>query len=158
MADGNVLKLIDAYLRQEVMEGMETWTPQAGTPQGAVISPLPSNIYLDPLDHAMAHAGLEMARYADDFVVLCRDQAQAPTAVDHIKAWTADNGLQLHPDKTRWVDATERGGFDFLGYHFERGRRWPSNKSVKKLREKKSGPRPDAPTAMESGASSTRST
>ena len=57
------------------MDGMDSWTPEGGTPQGAVISPLLGNIYLDPLDHLMAGAGYEMVRYADDFVILCRTPA-----------------------------------------------------------------------------------
>jgi len=68
VADGRVLALIEAYLRQEVLETTGAWTAQRGSPQGAVISPLLSNIYLDPLDHAMAEAGIEMVRYADDCV------------------------------------------------------------------------------------------
>ena len=66
VSDGGVLDLIRGFLDQEVMAGMEHWTPEEGTPQGAVISPLLSNIYLDPLDHRMAEQGYEMVRYADD--------------------------------------------------------------------------------------------
>ena len=68
VADGRVLALIEAYLRQQVMDTAGAWTPERGSPQGAVISPLLSNVYLDPLDHAMAEAGIEMVRYADDCV------------------------------------------------------------------------------------------
>jgi RNA-directed DNA polymerase len=135
VTDGRVLDLVTAYLEQEVMEGLESWTPEEGTPQGAVISPLLSNLYLDPLDHHMAELGYEMVRYADDFVVLCRSRDQAERALAEVEKWTASAGLQLHPDKTRIVDATQAGGFDFLGYHFERGRRWPSQKSLKKHKE-----------------------
>jgi RNA-directed DNA polymerase len=135
VSDGRVLSLVEAYLDQPVMEGMATWTPTAGTPQGAVISPLLSNIYLDPLDHLMAERGHAMGRYADDFVVLCRTEAEAREALARIAAWTAGAGLTLHPEKTCIVDATERGGFDFLGYHFERGYRWPRKRSVGKLRD-----------------------
>jgi len=66
VADGKVLDLLKSYLGQEVMESAKHWTPEGGTPQGAVISPLLSNIYLDPLDHRMAQLGYEMVRYADD--------------------------------------------------------------------------------------------
>jgi RNA-directed DNA polymerase len=66
VADSKVLGLLEAYLGQEVMESAKDWTPERGTPQGAVISPLLSNIYLDPLDHRMAQLGYEMVRYADD--------------------------------------------------------------------------------------------
>jgi len=134
VADSRVLELVEAMLQQEVMEGLRYWTPEAGTPQGAVISPLLSNIYLDPLDHEMAHSGYEMVRYADDFVILCRSEAEARAALAKVQAWTAQAGLRLHPEKTRIVDATQRGGFDFLGYHFERGYRWPRRKSVAKLK------------------------
>jgi RNA-directed DNA polymerase len=135
VSDGRVLELLKAYLKQEVMDGMKGWTPEEGTPQGAVISPLLSNIYLDPLDREMAGEGIEMVRYADDFVILCRSREQAEGALERVRQWTAQAGLKLHPDKTRIVDATERGGFDFLGYHFERGMKWPRKKSLKKVKE-----------------------
>lgn len=134
VADSRVLELIAAMVRQGVMEGLRHWTPTEGTPQGAVISPLLSNIYLDPLDHEMARSGYEMVRYADDFVILCRSEAEARAALAKVQQWTAVAGLRLHPEKTRIVDATQRGGFDFLGYHFERGYRWPRRKSVAKLK------------------------
>jgi RNA-directed DNA polymerase len=134
VADSRVLELVEAMLQQEVMEGLEHWTPEAGTPQGAVISPLLSNIYLDPLDQEMAHSGYEMVRYADDFVILCGSEAEARAALAKVQEWTAPAGLRLHPEKTRIVDATQRGGFDFLGYHFERGYRWPRRKSEAKLK------------------------
>jgi len=135
VTDGRVLDLVSTFLSQEVMEGLASWTPEEGTPQGAVISPLLSNLYLDPLDHLMAGLGYEMVRYADDFVVLCRNRDEALQALAELQRWTASAGLQLHPDKTRIVDATQPGGFDFLGYHFERGRRWPSKKSLKKHKD-----------------------
>jgi RNA-directed DNA polymerase len=135
VSDGRVLTLVEQFLQQSVMETANTWTPVNGSPQGAVISPLLSNIYLDPLDHAMASAGIEMVRYADDFVLLCRSEEAAQAALAKVKRWTADAGLTLHPDKTRIVDATESGGFDFLGYHFERGRCWPRKKSLKALKD-----------------------
>jgi RNA-directed DNA polymerase len=135
VSDGRVIKLIASYLEQGVMEGMASWTPEKGTPQGAVISPLLSNIYLDPLDHLMAARGVEMVRYADDFVMLCRTEAEARQALSWVQDWTAENGLSLHPEKTRIVDATIHGGFDFLGYHFERGYKWPRRKSIKKMRD-----------------------
>jgi RNA-directed DNA polymerase len=134
VADSRVLELVEAMLRQGVMEGLAHWTPTAGTPQGAVISPLLSNIYLDPLDHELARSGYEMVRYADDFVTLCGSEAEARAALAKVQEWTAKAGLRLHPEKTRIVDATQRGGFDFLGYHFERGYRWPRPKSVAKLK------------------------
>ena len=134
IADGRVLDLIEAFLTQGVMDGLETWTPTAGSPQGAVISPLLSNAYLDPLDHLLAEQGVEMVRYADDFVILCRSKSEAQQALERVRAWTADAGLTLHPAKTRIVDANQEG-FDFLGYHFERGKRWPRDKSLTRFKD-----------------------
>ncbi len=70
-----------------------------------MISPLLSNIYLDPLDHHMAAAGFQMMRYADDFVVLCRSRQEAEAALEVIRQWVAEAGLTLHPEKTRIADA-----------------------------------------------------
>jgi RNA-directed DNA polymerase len=134
VSDGRVLALLDAFLSQPVFDGLAAWTPEAGTPQGAVISPLLANIYLDPLDHQMAAAGFEMVRYADDLVVLCATEAEAQQALAALDRWTTAAGVRLHPQKTRLVDATQPGGFDFLGYHFERGYRWPRTKSLRKLK------------------------
>jgi len=134
VADGRVLELLEAYLSQKVMEGLEQWEPEAGTPQGAVISPLLANIYLDPLDQAMMEQGYQMVRYADDMVVLCRSREEADMVLELLGEWVGAHGLTLHPEKTRIVDASQRGGFDFLGYHFERGMRWPSERSVKQFR------------------------
>jgi len=144
VADGRVLALIGQYLKAQVMETGEGWTPQEGCPQGAVISPLLSNIYLDDLDQVMAQGGFEMIRYADDFVILCRSESAAREALNRTAAWTAQAGLTLHPTKTRIVDAARPGGFDFLGYHFEPGYRdgqfkpsyrWPAPKSLGKLKD-----------------------
>jgi len=135
VSDSRVLELIGGYLTQGVMETAKSWKPEQGTPQGAVISPLLSNIYLDPMDHLMARLGFEMVRYADDFVVLCRDEAEAKKALKVVQEWTEAEELVLHPEKTRLVDACQRGGFDFLGYHFERGYRWPRKKSLKNLKD-----------------------
>lgn len=136
VADGRVLTLIQAFLTQGVLDGMESWTPDEGTPQGAVISPLLANVYLDPLDHLMAQHGFEMVRYADDFVILCRDEARARQALGEVEAWTHTVGLTLHPVKTRLVDVMKPGGFDFLGYHFESpDKHWPRKKSLARFRE-----------------------
>ena len=135
IADGRVLALIRSYLQQGVMEGVRyDQAREDGTPQGAVISPLLANVYLNPLDHLLAAEGCEMVRYADDFVILCRSREQAEAALVRVQTWVQENGLSLHPEKTRLVDAAQPGGFDFLGYHFERGYRWPRKKSVDKLK------------------------
>lgn len=135
VADGKVLDLVKRYMSQEVMESAKSWTPERGTPQGAVLSPLLSNIYLDPLDHLMEAKGYRMARYADDFVILCRSEEEAEAALEEVRRWVEQAELELHPEKTQIVDATEPGGFDFLGYHFERGYRWPRKKSMKKVKD-----------------------
>jgi RNA-directed DNA polymerase len=135
ISDNRVLDLLQAYLEQRVMDTAKDWTPEQGTPQGAVISPLLSNLYLDPLDHLPARAGIEMVRYADDFILLCRNETEARHALDLVRIWTTSVGLVLHPDKTHVVDASQRGGFDFLGYHFERGLRWPRKKSRTNLKD-----------------------
>jgi len=136
IADSQVLELLRKMLKQGVMETAKDWQPtERGTPQGAVISPLLANLYLNQLDHRMAQQGREMVRYADDFVILCESQAQAQEVLEQLRQWTAAAGLTLHPTKTRIVDASQKGGFDFLGYHFERGHRWPRQKSMDKFRE-----------------------
>jgi RNA-directed DNA polymerase len=136
IADGRVMELVEQMLGAGVMDSAKGWQPtEQGTPQGAVISPLLSNIYLDKLDWQMAQKGFEMVRYADDFIVLCRTQEQAQEALERVKDWVEANGLKLHPIKTRLVDASLAGGFDFLGYHFERGMKWPRNKSMDKLKD-----------------------
>lgn len=141
IADGTVLRLIRQYLEAGVMETMKEWKPTLrGTPQGSGISPLLANIYLNPLDHQMSQAKQEMVRYADDFVICCRTEGQAQAALAMVRAFAQAAGLQLHPDKTRIVNAAEKGGFDFLGYHFERyheggGLKWPRKKSQDKLKE-----------------------
>jgi RNA-directed DNA polymerase len=134
VSDGRVLFLIEALLKQGVLDGLREWTPEMGSPQGAVISPLLSNIYLDPLDQLMARNGMEMVRYADDFVILCRSREEAERALEQVRAWTAEAGLTLHPTKTRIVNATDES-FDFLGYRFDRGQRFPRDKSLKKLKD-----------------------
>lgn len=135
IADEKLLELIEKFLQQGVMESGQGWSPtEQGTPQGAVISPLLANIYLNPLDHTMAQRGWQMVRYADDFVILCESQEEAQNALAAIRQWVEQAGLTLHPTKTRLVDTTQPGGFDFLGYHFERKWRWPRTKSLDKFK------------------------
>jgi RNA-directed DNA polymerase len=133
IADGRVLKLMESFLKTKIMEGLKEWTPMAGAPQGAVLSPLLSNIYLNPLDHQMARQGYQMVRYADDFVILCESKEQAERALAEVQAWVGQAGLTLHPEKTRIVDA-QTDKFEFLGFRFDKGRRWPRDKSKAKLR------------------------
>jgi RNA-directed DNA polymerase len=153
VSDRRVLKLLRLWLRAGVLvDGVRSETV-AGTPQGGVISPLLANIYLHAFDQAWAERGTgTLVRYADDFVVLCSTRSQAEDAHRRAIALMGELGLELHPEKTRVVDLREgREGFDFLGCHFharvsgrllERGvrryylHRWPSQRAMKRAREK----------------------
>jgi RNA-directed DNA polymerase len=135
VSDGRVLSLVEGFLRQDIMKDMARWTPTAGTPQGAVISPLLANLHLHPLDLLMEQSGRRMVRYADDFVILCRTEDEALAALRQVAAWVTAAGLTLHPDKTRVGDSPGQG-FDFLGYRFEAGRRLVRKKSLTALQDK----------------------
>lgn len=136
IADGRVRLLLEAFLKQDILEGLSRWTPEQGSPQGAVISPLLANLYLHPVDLAMVEAGFEMIRYADDLVILCRSKEEAQRALDLLSQEVRGRGLCLHPEKTRVIDLTIPGeGFDFLGYHFEGRTRWPRKKSLRKFKD-----------------------
>ena len=136
VVDGSVLALLAQSLKAGVLEELKGWQPtERGTPQGAVLSPLWANLYLNPLDHQMVQRGWEMVRYADDLVVLCRTQEAAEQALAYMRQWAEQAGLTVHPTKTRIVRAPSEG-FDFLGWHFRGGKKWPRKKSVQKLREK----------------------
>jgi len=137
ISDGSLLAVLKSWLEQDVMDGMKTWKPVTGTPQGAVISPLLANIYLHPLDQLMSGHGFRMVRYADDFVILCKQAEEAEKALSLIAAWTEQHKLTLHPEKTHIGNCQVDGeGFEFLGYRFECGRRYVRKKSMKALRDK----------------------
>ena len=110
IADGRVLKMIEAFLVQGVMAQSETMDGyemkeieemETGTPQGGVISPLLANIYLNPLDWQMSREGHQMVRYADDMVILCPDAESAARVLQSLREWMAQAGLTLHPEKTK---------------------------------------------------------
>ncbi|WP_430453657.1 group II intron reverse transcriptase/maturase [Rhodopirellula europaea] len=132
ISDRRVLDLVKQFLDQSVLEELREWTPESGVPQGAVLSPLLSNLYLNELDHRMADLGYEMVRYADDFVILCRSQEQAELALEEVKRFVREAGLTLHPEKTHIVDSRVKS-FDFLGYSFRGKLRFPRAKSHQKM-------------------------
>jgi RNA-directed DNA polymerase len=137
ISDSQVLRLVGTYLKQQVMEGAKHWTPEQGSPQGAVISPLLANLYLHDLDTHLSNQGYKMVRFADDFVVLCKSAIQAESALAEVQTWVESNGLELHPEKTHVGDCRQpEQGFEFLGYRFEAGRRWVRRKSQKALKDK----------------------
>ena len=156
ISDRRVLKLLRQWLRAGVMEGGEVTETLSGTPQGGVISPLLSNLYLHVLDtvweRRYAHLGV-LVRYVDDFVVMCRTRGSCEQAEQRVSAILGRLSLSLHPAKTRKVELTRgQGGFDFLGCHLRRrmsgriwekeGRRvyflhrWPSQRSMKRVRQR----------------------
>jgi group II intron reverse transcriptase/maturase len=156
ISDRRVLKLIRQWLQVGVMEDGQVTATVAGTPQGGVISPLLSNIYLHVLDtvwtRRYAHLGV-LVRYADDFVVMCDTKAACEQAEQRVRGIFARLGLELHPDKTRQVDLSRgREGFDFLGCHlrkrmsgplWERAhqrvyylQRWPSLRAMRRIRQR----------------------
>ena len=145
ISDRGVLELVKQFLDQSILEELHEWTPEAGVPQGAVLSPLLSNLYLNALDHRMAALGYEMVRYADDFVILCRSQEQAESALEEVQGFVSEAGLTLHPEKTHIVDSREKS-FAFLGYSFRGKLRFPRAKShckmvdtIRRLTPRKSG-------------------
>ena len=159
VSDRRVLKLLRQWLAAGVMEEGQWTATLAGTPQGGVISPLLSNIYLHVLDRVWedrcAHLGT-LVRYADDFVVMCDTTAAVEEAHRRVSTVLTRLGLELHPEKTRAVDLSRgREGFDFLGCHlrkrlsgpiWERTRhrvfylhRWPSQRARARVRARVRG-------------------
>jgi len=138
ISDRRVLGLVKKFLNQGILEELREWMPEAGVPQGAVRSPVPSNVYLNPLDHRMAELGFQMGRDADDFVILCRTPAEAEAALAEVRRWVEANGLTRHPEQTHIVDSRAKS-FSFLGYSFRGRLRFPRAKShrefVARIRE-----------------------
>jgi RNA-directed DNA polymerase len=133
IADSKVIESIEMFLDCGIMEDLHQWNPIAGVPQGAVLSPVLSNLYLNDLDHTMEEAGFEMVRYADDFVVLCRSEFEAEVALEEIKSWVKKAGLTLHPEKTKIVDSRVKS-FAFLGYSFRGAKIYPRAASLAKMK------------------------
>lgn len=119
VADGRVLRLIEAMLKAGSCEGGRYAPSDRGTPQGGVVSPLLSNILLTPFDREMRERGYQLTRFADDWVVTCETTKQAREALAAAKHILSELGVELHPEKTRIVHV--RHGFEFLGYKIKRG-------------------------------------
>jgi RNA-directed DNA polymerase len=133
IADGNILGLIEKFLKSGVMEEGQYRPTTKGTPQGGVISPLLANIVLNQLDHKLDQAGYKFVRYADDFVILCKTEQQAKTALTFAKEIIEGQmKLELSEEKTKIVHTKD--GFDFLGFRFSRGITI-RKKSVEKFKE-----------------------
>jgi group II intron reverse transcriptase/maturase len=156
VSDRRMLKLLRQWLEAGVMEDGKASRSIAGTPQGGVISPLLSNVYLHVLDVLWVRHSAPLGtlvRYADDFVVMCRTKQECVLAETRIRMILARLGLELHPDKTRRVELRDgKEGFDFLGCHLHKrmsgrmlersGRklyflqRWPSQRSMQRIRQR----------------------
>ena len=156
VSDRRMLKLVRQWLQAGVMEDGEVRSVFTGVPQGGVISPLLSNIYLHVLDTLWTRHSAPLGtlvRYADDLVVVCKSKQQCEEAEKRVKVILARLGLELHPEKTRRVELYDgKQGFDFLGCHlhkrlsgkiWERERkrvyflhRWPSRRAMTRVREK----------------------
>jgi len=135
VADGSILNILREFLSAGVMEDFAFLPTLSATPQGGVISPLLANIVLNLLDQRLMQAGFCFVRYADDFVVLCRNHARAKQALDFVdNVLRQELGLSLSPNKTRITNFVE--GFDFLGFHLTRRRASIRQKSIEKLKDK----------------------
>lgn len=121
VADGRVLRLIEAMLKAGSYGGGKLLPTERGTPQGSVISPLLSNILLTPFDREMREKGYQLTRFADDWVITCKSAAEARAALEAAGRILKQLGVELHPQKTRIVHV--QYGFDFLGYTIKRGRK-----------------------------------
>jgi RNA-directed DNA polymerase len=134
IADGNILSLIEKFLKSGVMEEGQLNPTTKGTCQGGVISPLLANIVLNRFDHKLDKAGYKFVRYADDFVILCKTKKQAMTALAFAKdILEKEMGLELSAEKTKVVQVKE--GFDFLGFHFTHQGITMREKSVEKFKD-----------------------
>jgi group II intron reverse transcriptase/maturase len=156
VSDRRVLKLLRRWLEAGVMEDGVVSPTTVGTPQGGVISPLLSNIYLHVLDVLWTRHSAPLGtlvRYADDFVVMCRTKKDCEQAEQRIRGILERLGLELHPEKTGRVELYDgKQGFDFLGCHLHKRlsgklweqkrqrlyflQRWPSQRSMQRIRQR----------------------
>lgn len=134
VADGNILRLVEKFLRAGVMEQGVFKPTSMGTPQGGVFSPLLANIALDQLDWQLEEAGLRLVRYADDFVVLCQSERQAKEARDLVEQVLARLGLQLSAEKTQLTRFKK--GFNFLGFFISSRTVRMREQSVRKFKDR----------------------
>lgn len=144
ISDRRVLHLIRCWLKAGIMEEGIVRRPDSGTPQGGVLSPLLSNIYLHELDKQMQGEDGKLIRYADDLVVLCQTQEQAQASLEKIKVILSELGLTVNEAKTRIGRVSE--GFDFLGFTYREAYsrrqkrkvrvKYPRAKSLKAIRER----------------------
>lgn len=138
IADGNILRLVEKFLKAGVLEDGTVRSTREGTPQGGVFSPLLANIALNVLDQFLEERGFRFVRYADDFVVLCRSESQAKEALALIQPLLADRlGLELSPEKTRITKF--RDGFAFLGFDISSWSVKMRSKSVENFKTKVQG-------------------
>jgi len=133
VADGNVLDLLERFLRCGVLEDGRLLATTKGTPQGGVISPLLANIVLNRLDWHLDQLDYRFVRYADDFVVLTQNRAQAEEARTQVEALLARLGLSLSPQKTKITTYTK--GYSFLGFVLRRRSRRIRQKSLDKFKD-----------------------
>jgi RNA-directed DNA polymerase len=154
IADGRVLRLIEAMLKAGSYGEGRLFPSERGTPQGGVVSPLLSNILLTPFDQEMRRKGYQLTRYADDWVITCKSAAEARAALAAATRVLEQLGVRLNPQKTRIVHVQQ--GFDFLGYRIVRTKRkrklpasmirsklnpqgliaYPTQKSIRRFRDR----------------------
>jgi group II intron reverse transcriptase/maturase len=137
VADGNILQLVQRFLRAGVMEDGVFWPTTVGTPQGGVLSPLLANIALNFLDWHLTRCGFRFVRYADDFVVLCRTAPQAKEARATVQQKLTELGLTLSPEKTRLTSFRE--GFAFLGFEFRARSAQMRTKTLERFKDRVRG-------------------
>jgi group II intron reverse transcriptase/maturase len=134
IADGRVIRLIEAFLKAGIVEAGILSVPSEGCPQGGVISPWLANLVLDDLDKVLEQRGYRHVRYADDFVVLCETRPEAEDALALIKEVLAELRLSLHETKTRLTNFRE--GFEFLGFRFRSIRLGIRPKAIERFKDK----------------------